>query len=98
MCAETGVMWVPVESLNGLADTACVEQHYERAVRLFGAASQLRDMLGLRPVPPDQEYHDQHIALTRARLGEAAFAAAWAEGRALTLDQAIEYALSAEGN
>jgi hypothetical protein len=29
----------------------------------------------------------------RAALGEAAFAAAWAEGRAMSLDQAVEYAL-----
>jgi hypothetical protein len=29
-------------------------------------------------------------------LGEAAFAAAWAEGRAMTLEQAIEYALAAD--
>jgi hypothetical protein len=29
----------------------------------------------------------------RAALGEDAFAAEWAEGRAMLLDQAIEYAL-----
>ena len=95
MWKETRFKWVAVEVLNGLGDIACAEQYYERAARLFGAASQLRDMLGLRPVPPDQEYHDQHTATTRARLGESAFAAAWAEGRAMTLEQAIDYALAA---
>jgi len=30
-------------------------------------------------------------------LGEAAFAMAWAEGRAMTLAQAMAYALAAEG-
>jgi hypothetical protein len=30
----------------------------------------------------------------RAKAGDAALAAAWAEGRAITLEQAIEYALA----
>jgi hypothetical protein len=34
------------------------------------------------------------LAAVRAALGEAAFSSAWAEGRALPLEQAIEYALS----
>jgi len=33
------------------------------------------------------------VAEGRAALGEAAFAAAWSEGRAMSLEQAIEYAL-----
>ena len=32
-------------------------------------------------------------ATARARLSEESFAAAWAAGRAMTLEQAIEYAL-----
>ena len=34
----------------------------------------------------------------RAALGEEAFARAWAEGQAMTLEQAVEYALSEEGD
>jgi hypothetical protein len=30
----------------------------------------------------------------RARLGDSAFEAAWADGRAMTLEQAVEYALA----
>jgi len=33
------------------------------------------------------------VAATRAALGDDAFAAAWAEGRAMSLDQAIAEAL-----
>jgi non-specific serine/threonine protein kinase len=46
-------------------------------------------------LPADQECHDHYTTTTRARLGEAAFAAAWAEGRAMTLDQAVEYGIVA---
>jgi non-specific serine/threonine protein kinase len=78
-----------------LGDVACVEQQYERAARLLGAANQLGEALGLRAKPPDQECHDHYTVSTRARLGESAFSSAWAEGRAMTLEQAIEYALAA---
>ncbi|HEX5688593.1 MAG TPA: hypothetical protein VFX76_01240 [Roseiflexaceae bacterium] len=33
----------------------------------------------------------------RAQLGDAAFAAAWAEGCAMSLEQAVEYAVGNEG-
>jgi hypothetical protein len=36
------------------------------------------------------------MATARAALGEAAFAAAWAEGRAMPLDEAVAYALEEE--
>ena len=94
LCKEVRNRWVPVECLHGLASLACVAQQYERAARLFGAANHLRDALGLRSKPADQECYDHHATTTRAGPGEAAFAAAWAEGRAMTLDQAIDYALA----
>ena len=94
LCKEVRNRWVPVECLHGLASLACVAQQYERAARLFGAANHLRDALGLRSKPADQECYDHHATTTRAGLGEAAFAAAWAEGQATTLDQAIDYALA----
>src|SRR5437879_12805546 len=37
---------------------------------------------------------DRRVASARARLGEAAFAAAWSEGRLMTLEQAVECALA----
>jgi DNA-binding NarL/FixJ family response regulator len=42
--------------------------------------------------PADQE---RAMATVRTRLGEKTFAARWAEGQALTLEQAIAYALTA---
>ena len=37
--------------------------------------------------------HDQRAAALRAALGEAAFAAAWAEGRTMSLEEAASFAL-----
>ncbi len=46
------------------------------------------------PLPPvDRRRYDVAIADIRAQLDEPTFAAAWAEGQAMTLEQAIAYAL-----
>jgi hypothetical protein len=42
----------------------------------------------------DQEEFDAKIADLRARLGDKSFERAWSEGYDMTLDQAVEYALS----
>ena len=41
--------------------------------------------------------HERYLTAVRAALGEEAFAAALAEGRAMTWEQAIEYALEEAG-
>ena len=61
-----------------------------------GAASALRESIGSPWSPAEQEEIDQQVAAVREALGEAAFAAAWDAGRAMTWEQAVEYAL-AEG-
>jgi hypothetical protein len=66
----------------------------DRAVRLFGAAEALREAIGHLPNPQAQADYDDCLDATRSRLGVIAFEAAWAEGRAMTLEQAIEYALA----
>ncbi len=42
--------------------------------------------------------HEGSLAVVRARLGEVAFAAAWAEGGAMSTEQAIAYALAEDGD
>ena len=42
-----------------------------------------------------QEQDELHIAKARAALGDAAYEATYAEGRAMSLEQAIDYALQA---
>ncbi len=63
-----------------------------KAARLLGAASILLDTID-SPLSSDRAEYDQSMAVVRACLGETAFAQAWAEGRAMTREQAIAYAL-----
>ena len=44
-------------------------------------------------LPDERACYERSVAAARAQLDEAAFAAAWAEGRAMTLEQAILFAL-----
>lgn len=85
-----------VDCFLGLAGAAVSARQPERAVRLLGATEALREAIHVGSVLayPDRVEYDLYVAAGRAQLDEAAFAAAWAEGRELTLEQAIDYALS----
>ncbi len=85
--------WGVAEGLEGLAKISASGGEPGRAAELFGAAEALRDQFGF-PLPPDERAdYDRVVALIRSELGDAAFTAAWAAGRALTPDQALDAAL-----
>lgn len=80
--------------LEGLAKIASAEGNAERAARILGAAEALRQAANL-PLPPSERTDYEHdITALRAKLDEAAFSNVWAEGRAMTMEQAVEYALA----
>lgn len=58
-----------------------------RAARIVGATSSVGQApLVIQPIPLTD---DEIIAAARRTLGEDAFAVAWAEGRTMTLEQAV---------
>jgi tetratricopeptide (TPR) repeat protein len=60
-----------------------------RAAKLWGAAESLREAIGA-PIPPlERATYERAVTAMRTQLGEETFAAAWAEGRSLTPDQAL---------
>jgi hypothetical protein len=60
---------------------------------LFGAATGRLEPIGALLNPEIRADADRFEAGARAGLGEETFARAWAEGQAMTLGQAVEYAL-----
>ena len=78
--------------LRGMARTAVLARQHQRAVRLFAAAEALREAIGAGE-PRGDARAGQALAPARASLGEEAFAAAWAAGRALPLADAVAEAL-----
>jgi non-specific serine/threonine protein kinase len=79
--------------LESAAAVARGQGLYERAARLLGAASALRETIGDYRSPLSETAFKKRIVSTRNGLGDSAFDEAWAEGRAMTLEQAIEYAM-----
>jgi predicted ATPase/transcriptional regulator with XRE-family HTH domain len=81
------------QTLEGMALLAGAQGNARLGAKLWAAAGAVREALGV-PVPPYQHAeYEQATAALRAALGEEGLAAAWTEGRALPLEQAIALAL-----
>ena len=79
-----------LEDFGGLA---AAQGQPERALRLAGAAAALREALGA-PLPPTERARlERWLAPARDALDEAAQASAHAAGRAMSLEDAMSYAL-----
>jgi predicted ATPase/DNA-binding CsgD family transcriptional regulator len=95
---ECTALWSEIEPernwtiAHGFGGIALARGQWHRAAVLLSAAAR---MLELEPFhPKDLENYERDKALIRAQLGEEAFAAAWAEGAALSLDEAVALALA----
>jgi predicted ATPase/DNA-binding XRE family transcriptional regulator len=80
--------------MQGLAAVAEAQGEPRRAARLLGAAEALLEAAGVPVyVTTDHDLHQRVASATHERLGEQEWSAAWDEGRAMTSEQAVEYAL-----
>jgi predicted ATPase len=83
-------------ALERYAAVCAAQGEYGRAARLLGAAS----------IAPRYDFpvllfygsavREEQVAAARLALGESEFSAAWAEGQAMTLEQAVAYALEGD--
>jgi DNA-binding CsgD family transcriptional regulator len=64
---------------------------------LFGAAATARERIGLVRIPALARGHDEAVDATLQALGQKDFDAGWAEGSALSTDDAIAYAQRGRG-
>ena len=78
-------------SLRLMAMTVGAQEQHRSATRLNGAA----EALGNFSLPPfARSEHEKCISEASTELGEKVFAAVWAEGRAMSVEEAIDYALN----
>lgn len=81
-------------ALEGVAMAAAGQGRWVRALRVFGAASALREAAGIPQVQPAVVARfDRFFGPARTALGPTSAAVAEAQGRSLRLDQAIAEAL-----
>lgn len=89
-----GVPYALVYAIEPFINLAMAQGQIDRAVRLLGARDAIIAAGDLGPVGWTWIDTEGEIESARRQLDEEAFADAWAEGRAMTADQAIQYALA----
>ena len=75
--------------LASIAIVAVAQGQLSWGVRLLGSVETVRGARGVPRPPVMQGFYEQSLASARAGLGEEAFAALWAQGRAMTPEQAL---------
>jgi len=96
LCKELGDKLIASESLEGVACIIGAKGDAERAARLFGAALALREVVGYHHTPEEDAWREPYLAAARSQVGEEPWEEALAQGRAMSMEEAIEYALSTE--
>jgi predicted ATPase/DNA-binding SARP family transcriptional activator len=81
-------------TLVGFAALAMRQQAWGQATRLLGAVSALLDGGEAVLKPPMQARYQRSLISVRSSLPETAFAAAWAQGRSMSLEKAISFTLT----
>jgi predicted ATPase/DNA-binding CsgD family transcriptional regulator len=92
---ETLALWLESDdgrgiagTLAGIAGVANRRGQSERAARLLGAAWGVAESLGVRYLA-HHVHAERVLAATRSQLDDQTFEVAWAEGQALSIDQAV---------
>ncbi len=91
---ERGIAYFIARGLERLAHVAAVRKQPERAARLLGAAEALRESRGIGIYPYERQEYESHLESLRLQLDQVTWTALWAEGRAMTLEVAVAFALN----
>lgn len=95
--ADTQSRTQVANTLECLADLAGDGASPREATRLFGAAHAIRQRIGEIRLKVDDAGYEASLAVLRNALSEHDFESAWAEGAALSTDEAIAYAQRGRG-
>ena len=82
------------EALDTLAAVAAGRADSERAARLDGASDSIHETIASRPAPFERAISGRFIKASQAAVGATRWRSAWDAGHDLSLEEAIDYALS----
>lgn len=83
-------------AIQAVSETQAGSAGHERAVRLAAAADALLATIGAVMEPELRSLHEVILAAARIKLDEACLADTWNEGKAMTLENVVTYALAEE--
>jgi DNA-binding CsgD family transcriptional regulator len=92
----SGHLLIP-EILERLADVAREAGSHAEAARFLGAAEPIRERMGVVRFKVFDKAHEACVSAVRVALGDHDFDEAWAEGAALSTEEAIAYAQRGRG-
>ncbi|MBA3366192.1 MAG: tetratricopeptide repeat protein [Actinobacteria bacterium] len=93
LAQEVGGKLALIEALRAYAALEVARGHHERAGSLWGAADGLADLAGGDPSPAVSKLRERFLEPALRDAGSAQFEAARSEGRKMTFEEALEYAL-----
>jgi DNA-binding CsgD family transcriptional regulator len=96
--AEIGAHMITPEVLDCLARVLARAGRHRESARILGATAAIWQRIGAVRSRAHQHGHDATVAESRNALGDGDFDAAWAEGAALSTEEAIAYAQRGRGS
>jgi predicted ATPase len=90
---ELGSRAAIANQLECFAFLSLAQGQLQRAARLFGAAEDLREKIKTDMTPHERLEYERSVAQLRSKLAEAELKTYWEEGRALNMEQAVQFAL-----
>jgi predicted ATPase/DNA-binding SARP family transcriptional activator/DNA-binding CsgD family transcriptional regulator len=94
LARELGIKVSVMSSLEGMASLAGDLKEATRTALLWGAVEAARTASDIALSPIERAVHEPHLASARSQLGEEAWKEALIAGRAMSLEEAAEYALN----
>ena len=92
-----GYLGLVADCLRGIATIALASGDAREAATLLSVFAAFYERIGAIVSPGDKEELDAPIAQAREALGNEAFEAAWTEGGALSVEQAVDLSLTVTG-
>jgi hypothetical protein len=89
---KADLMIATVYAIEGLAGLNINQGQPERAARLFAWADAMREKMGDHRPPVEQASVERDLAIIHSQLNDVEFAKLLAEGRSITVEQAIALA------
>jgi non-specific serine/threonine protein kinase len=94
LARELGSRHMGAQSFESIVELALALGEVAHVTRLCGAAEAIRQATELSMTRDEQKVHDSVVAAARSKLGDQRFAALEAEGRAMSFEAAVAYALA----
>jgi hypothetical protein len=93
LARDQGIRRHVAAALETMGAIAAARGRPDRGARLFAAAAALREATGTAVLAADRTAYDRQLARIKDALGGDAFAAAWAAGGTVSIDDAVAEAL-----